>query len=89
MWRCLEVTPVKPTFWNQKRNPKGFFTKQKIGTFFWSVLDFWHFQSPLPTPKMLVFCFFWGVGLKDDVMLGGGFKYFLFSPLFREDSHFD
>ena len=23
------------------------------------------------------------------VMLGGGFKYFLFSPLFGEDSHFD
>ena len=23
------------------------------------------------------------------VYLGGGFKYFLFSPLFGEDSHFD
>ena len=25
----------------------------------------------------------------DDEELGGGFKYFLFSPLLREDSHFD
>ena len=24
-----------------------------------------------------------------DVTLGGGFKHFLFSPLFGEDSHFD
>ena len=24
-----------------------------------------------------------------DALLGGGFKYFLFSPLFGEDSHFD
>ena len=24
-----------------------------------------------------------------DLFLGGGFKYFLFSPLFGEDSHFD
>ena len=23
------------------------------------------------------------------IKLGGGFKYFLFSPLFGEDSHFD
>ena len=23
------------------------------------------------------------------ILLGGGFKYFLFSPLFGEDSHFD
>ena len=28
------------------------------------------------------FCCYW-------VILGGGFKYFLFSPLFGEDSHFD
>ncbi len=28
-----------------------------------------------------------GVSLKTN--LGGGFKYFLFSPLFGEDSHFD
>ena len=26
---------------------------------------------------------------KCHVFLGGGFKYFLFSPLFGEDSHFD
>ena len=26
---------------------------------------------------------------KDIQELGGGFKYFLFSPLFGEDSHFD
>ena len=25
----------------------------------------------------------------EDTLLGGGFKYFLFSPLFGEDSHFD
>ena len=25
----------------------------------------------------------------EDVFLGGGFKYFLFSPLPGEDSHFD
>ena len=24
-----------------------------------------------------------------DIMLGGGFEHFLFSPLFGEDSHFD
>ena len=27
--------------------------------------------------------------LRKDGLLGGGFKYFLFSPLFGEDSHFD
>ena len=27
--------------------------------------------------------------LKNTVCLGGGFKYFLFSPLFGEDSNFD
>ena len=26
---------------------------------------------------------------EDRILLGGGFKYFLFSPLFGEDSHFD
>ena len=30
-----------------------------------------------------------GFQLKKEVLLGGGFKYFLFSPLFGEDSHFD
>ena len=29
----------------------------------------------------------WGWGSGE--LLGGGFKYFLFSPLFGEDSHFD
>ena len=34
----------------------------------------------------------WCIGhgiLGDTVVLGGGFKYFLFSPLLGEDSHFD
>ena len=28
-------------------------------------------------------------GKRNHSLLGGGFKYFLFSPLFGEDSHFD
>ena len=30
-----------------------------------------------------------GEGGTENGNLGGGFKYFLFSPLFGEDSHFD
>ena len=31
------------------------------------------------------------LGIRSEIIdeLGGGFKYFLFSPLFGEDSHFD
>ena len=36
---------------------------------------------------------FWSFGMietrAEHTQLGGGFKYFLFSPLFGEDSHFD
>ena len=30
-----------------------------------------------------------GIAWKSNRLLGGGFKYFLFSPLLGEDSHFD
>ena len=33
--------------------------------------------------------FFMSISSKECGQLGGGFKYFLFSPLFGEDSHFD
>ena len=41
-------------------------------------------QKSFKTKKsqQLSFCFL-------NIMLGGGFKRFLFSPLFEEDSHFD
>ena len=38
----------------------------------------------------LDFVRFWRfTNMKEKVLLGGGFKYFFFSPLLGEDSHFD
>ena len=40
-------------------------------------------------PQFDLRIFFKWVGEKPPTSLGGGFKYFLFLPLFGEDSHFD